>query len=231
MYSLKFVTENNKEYSFENMSLETSALYVQDEAIVKVTLEDAYSKISIQVENDRVKNIYHTYSTSLRNFNKAIVPDSGRNFIGMSQQTVYFWTKCYETRVNDIKTPLYILCGQDNCSSLCFGVIGQDYERDFVSLEPHGGRALSEGSCCGVGVALDTWYLHKTTYRVTGHAQMVLQAHLCGILNLRWRATKELVSSSCGHGTGYAHLTLAAYLSTRYRGVVLHDVTNKSCCG
>lgn len=143
MYSLKFVTENNKEYSFENLPLETNATFEQNEAVVSVIRYSNCSKISIQVENDRVKNIYHTYSTSLRNFNKAIVPDSGRNFIGMSQQTVYFWTKCYETRVNDIKTPLYILCGQDNCSSLCFGVIGQDYERDFVSLEPHGGRALS----------------------------------------------------------------------------------------
>lgn len=142
MYSLKFVTEKKKEYCFENMSLENGE-YQQDGALVKVKRDSLCSKISIQIEQDRVKRIYHTYSTSLRNFNKVIVPDSGRNFIGMTQQMVYFWTKNFETRVNDIKTPLYIFCGQDHCSSLCFGVIGKDFEREFVSLEPHGGRALS----------------------------------------------------------------------------------------
>lgn len=142
MYSLKFVTEKKKEYCFENMSLENGE-YQQDGALVKVKRDGLCSKISIQIEQDRVKRIYHTYSTSLRNFNKVIVPDSGRNFIGMTQQMVYFWTKNFETRVNDIKTPLYIFCGQDHCSSLCFGVIGKDFEREFVSLEPHGGRALS----------------------------------------------------------------------------------------
>ena len=142
MYSLKFVTEKKKEYCFENMSLENGE-YQQDGALVKVKRDGLCSKISIQIEQDRVKRIYHTYSTSLRNFNKVVVPDSGRNFIGMTQQMVYFWTKNFETRVNDIKTPLYIFCGQDHCSSLCFGVIGNDYEREFVSLEPHGGRALS----------------------------------------------------------------------------------------
>ena len=142
MYSLKFVTEKKKEYCFENMSLENGE-YQQDGALVKVKRDGLCSKISIQIEQDRVKRIYHTYSTSLRNFNKVVVPDSGRNFIGMTQQMVYFWTKNFETRVNDIKTPLYIFCGQDHCSSLCFGVIGKDFEREFVSLEPHGGRALS----------------------------------------------------------------------------------------
>lgn len=142
MYSLKFVTEKKKEYCFENMSLENGE-YKQEGVFVKVRREGVCSKISIQVEQDRVKRIFHTYSTSLRNFNKVIVPDSGRNFIGMTQQMVYFWTKNFETRVNDIKTPLYIFCGQDHCSSLCFGAIGKDYEREFLSLEPHGGRALS----------------------------------------------------------------------------------------
>ena len=102
MYSLKFVTEKKKEYCFENMSLENGE-YQQDGALVKVKRDGLCSKISIQIEQDRVKRIYHTYSTSLRNFNKVIVPDSGRNFIGMTQQMVYFWTKNFETRVNDIK--------------------------------------------------------------------------------------------------------------------------------
>ena len=141
MYSLKFVTESNKEYCFENISLDNSS-YEQEGAVVTIDKQGRCSKVRIKVENDRVQKVYHTYSTPLRNFNNVIAPDSGRNFFAL-QHTVYFWTKNYAARVNDIKSPLYILCGQDNCASLCFGIVGKDYERDFKSVEPHGGRALS----------------------------------------------------------------------------------------
>ncbi len=141
MYSLKFVTEKNKEYCFENISLK-SGVYEQDGVTVTIKKQGRCSKILVRAGHDRVKRVYHTYSTSLRNFNHVIVPDSGRNFFGV-EQTVYFWTRNFASRVNDVKSPLYILCGQDNCASLCFGVIGKDYEREFKSVEPHGGRALS----------------------------------------------------------------------------------------
>ena len=141
MYSFKILTENNKEYSFADMSLE-SGEYKQSPVSILVKKDGKCSKISVRVEGDRVKRVYHTYSTPLRNFNRVIAPDSGRDYFG-TEQPVYFWTKKFTSRVYDVKSPLYILCGQDNCASLCFGVIGKDYERDFKSLEPHGARALS----------------------------------------------------------------------------------------
>ncbi|MBR3762583.1 MAG: alpha-galactosidase [Lachnospiraceae bacterium] len=141
MYSLKIVTEKNKEYCFNNMSLE-SGEYQQEQILVCVKKEGRCSKISVHVEEDRVRSVSHTYSTALRNFNNVIAPDSGRDYFH-TIQPVYFWTKNFASRVYDVKSPLYILCGQDNCASLCFGVIGKDYERDFNSLEPHGARALS----------------------------------------------------------------------------------------
>lgn len=141
MYSLKLVTEKNREYCFEDISLE-SRTYEQDGAAVTIQKQGRASRIQVRVKDDRVKHVSHIYSTALRNFHQVIVPDCGRNFIAM-EHTVYFWTKNYASRVNDVKSPLYILCGQDHCASLCFGVIGKDYERDFKSVEPHGGRALS----------------------------------------------------------------------------------------
>ena len=142
MYSLRFVTEKEKEYCFEDLALEVGSI---SKAGAKVTIveEKGYYKVQICMQGDRVKKVYHTYSTALRNFNNVIVPDSGRAFFYGVHQTVYFWTKNFSARVNDVKSPLYILCGQDNCASLCFGIIGKDYERDFKSVEPHGGRALS----------------------------------------------------------------------------------------
>lgn len=142
MYSIRFITEKEREYCFENLALETGMI-VKDGAQLAIEKAGNCSKIQIKVAGDRIKKIYHTYATSLRNFNNVIVPDSGRAFFYGVHQTVYFWTRNFVSRVNDVKTPLYILCGQDNCASLCFGVIGKDYERDFQSVEPHGGRALS----------------------------------------------------------------------------------------
>lgn len=141
MYSLKILTEKNKEYFFEDISLE-SGEHKQDDVVVRIKKQGRCSKVTVQVENDRVKRAYHIYSTALRNFNNVIAPDSGRDFFG-TLQAVYFWTRNFASRVHDVKSPIYILCGQDNCASLCFGVIGKDYERDFNSLEPHGRRALS----------------------------------------------------------------------------------------
>lgn len=141
MYSLRIVSEKNKEYIFENLSPE-SGRYEKENIVLNIEKQGRVSKLSVQIKDDRVKRVYHTYSTRLRNFNDVIAPDSGREFFN-TLQPVYFWTKNFVSRVNDVKTPLYILCGQDNCACLCFGVIGKDYERDFNSLEPHGRRALS----------------------------------------------------------------------------------------
>ena len=53
---------------------------------------------------------------------------------------------------------------------------------------------------------------------------MVLQSHLCRVLDLEIRSTEELASSRCAHGTSYPHLTLAAYLSPRDGGIGADDI-------
>lgn len=105
MYSLKFITEKNKEYCFADMSLE-SGEYKQEGVVVRITKHGKCSKISVQIKNDRVKRVYHIYSTALRNYNKVIIPDSGRDYLA-STHNVYFWRRNYASRVYDVKTPLY----------------------------------------------------------------------------------------------------------------------------
>ena len=86
-----------------------------------------------------------------------------------------------------------------------------------------------EGTGSGVGIALDTWNLDKTAYRVAGHAQVVFKRHLCSVFNLGRTSPKQLIGGSGGHGTCHTHLALTTYLSTRDGGVGAHDVAYQAC--
>ncbi len=141
MYSLEFKTEDGREFVFSDIPLRDGS-YARDGAEVTLKNFGRYTDVSISVNGSRVKETSHIISTELRNFNSVIVPDSGREYMNMLQ-TINFWCRDFEARVNDFKTPLYIFNGQDNCASLCFGIIGRDYERIFHTREPHRVRALS----------------------------------------------------------------------------------------
>ena len=57
-----------------------------------------------------------------------------------------------------------------------------------------------QGAAGSEGVSLDAWNLDQAAYGVAGHAQMVLQAHLCGIFDLCHRAAEELAGRRRSHG-------------------------------
>lgn len=65
-------------------------------------------------------------------------------------------------------------------------------------------------------VALYAWNLHKAAHWVTGHAEVMLKAHLCGIFYLRGTAAEHLAGCAGGHGACHAHLALTAYVGTAY---------------
>ena len=54
----------------------------------------------------------------------------------------------------------------------------------MLTVGEHGVGVGIQGAGCGDGVALDAGHLHQTTYGVARQTQVVLQAHLGGILNL-----------------------------------------------
>ncbi len=141
MYSLKFKSELGKEYRFDDIPLSDGS-FTQDDATVTLKNNGRYTDISIEIKGSRACEVTHSLSTALRNFHSVIVPDSGREYINL-MQTIGIWCKDFKSAINDVKTPLYIFNGQDGCASLCFGIIGQDYERNFRSTEPHRTRALS----------------------------------------------------------------------------------------
>ena len=47
-----------------------------------------------------------------------------------------------------------------------------------------------------IGITFYARYLHETTHRVAGHAQVVFKPHLGRIFYLGWATSKELVGSS-----------------------------------
>ena len=86
-------------------------------------------------------------------------------------------------------------------------------------------------TCGGIGITLDTGYLHKTADWIAGHAKMVLQAHFRSILDLCGRTAKELVGSSRSHGTCHTYLALASHLGTGNGGIGLYHIAKQGSCG
>ena len=86
-------------------------------------------------------------------------------------------------------------------------------------------------TCGGIGITLDTGYLHQTTDGVTCHTKMMLQAHLGGILYLCRRTAKKLVGSGRCHGACHTYLALTAYLGTGNGCIGLYHIAEKSGCG
>ncbi len=91
---------------------------------------------------NRILEITHRITIGLRNFDKVIVPDSGR-YISQKFQLVDFWGFDKKSLINNVCIPLYIFTGQDHAANLAFGMIGQLYETRFRCLQPYIGRALS----------------------------------------------------------------------------------------
>ncbi|MBD3321403.1 MAG: hypothetical protein GF350_09950 [Chitinivibrionales bacterium] len=90
---------------------------------------------------DTVTSISYEITTPLRNFHEVFVPDTGRLYPN-ERQLVTFWGRTFETRINNIRMPVYILTGQNRRPSFMFGVIGQNFETDFAVKEPAMRRAL-----------------------------------------------------------------------------------------
>src|SRR5208282_5304487 len=75
--------------------------------------------------------------------------------------------------------------------------------------------------------ALDARNLHQPGDRIATHAQVMLDADLGGVLDLRVAATERGGESAGGHRTGYADLPLATDLGSGQGGVPLAQPANR----
>jgi hypothetical protein len=88
-----------------------------------------------------ITGIVYSASIALPNFHQAIVPDGGRYYI-TEKELVDFWAKRWKSSLNNICVPIMILTGTDHYAQFAFGVIGDFFETDFVTVEPAKHRAL-----------------------------------------------------------------------------------------
>ena len=65
-------------------------------------------------------------------------------------------------------------------------------------------------------------YLDEARNRITGEAQIVLHAYFRGVFHLVGCSPQVLRKSGGGHGAGYAHFSLAAYVRAGNGGVFLY---------
>jgi len=88
-----------------------------------------------------VQSVEYNLYSDMRNYHKVIIPESGRWYINMTQ-LVSFWRYKNDSSVGDVKLPIYVFTGQDLNMAMAFGVVGENYETSFKTLEPEVNRAL-----------------------------------------------------------------------------------------
>src|SRR3954452_248807 len=94
-----------------------------------------------------------------------------------------------------------------------------------VTVQGHPGRG--DGFDRTDGVAFDARDLHKSADRIAGQPEVVLDADLCGVLDLVRCATEDLRQAGRGHRARRSDLALTAHLGARDRGVLLEQDSDR----
>jgi len=141
LFKVKVTTRKNAVAEFEFEDFAQNRSRTEKGIRLRVSRTFPYKVTATPPKNDRIRSISYTVSTHLKNFHQVIVPDTGRFYFPQSQ-LVDFWGKTWPSRVNNIRMPAFILTGQDLFADFIFGVIGENYETDFIGKEPGTNRAL-----------------------------------------------------------------------------------------
>ena len=135
-------TESGRATRFRLASPKSRSLKENGFSLSRGAGEPIPVKITPPDPTDRIVKISYILTLPLRNFHSVIIPDTGRNY-AKSTQLVQLWGLRLESQVGFIRMPLYILLGHDQCTSLAFGIIGENCETSFITAEPHSTPALS----------------------------------------------------------------------------------------
>ncbi len=141
-FSIQVVTRGAGACTFELGTAGPTALTSEGGVRLTASGEGPLKVVITPPADDRIERIVYAVSLPLRNYHEVIVPDTGRSY-SLSTQLVGFWGSRQESRVNNVRMPLYVLTGLDHRPALAFGVIGRNYETDFVVREPAQRRALA----------------------------------------------------------------------------------------
>lgn len=139
---IKVILRSSKEIVFTEIQLEKK--YIKEDQGVKINVGSSFPatvKITPPSVEDPIASIEYDLVTHIKDYHKVIIPDGGREYSSRTQ-LVNFWSSSYSSCVNNIRMPLYVFTGQDMFMSMAFGIIGENFETDFITLEPRTNRAL-----------------------------------------------------------------------------------------
>lgn len=93
---------------------------------------------------ERIVSLEYLLRAPMGNFDEVVPPDSGRWFMNLMHVTS-FWKfgRLAQSKINDVKVPLYMFTGRDGNVELALGLIGSLTETDMRLLEPVSNRALN----------------------------------------------------------------------------------------
>lgn len=140
MYSVTVTSVSGNKWEFSGLQLKNQSLE-KDGLRLTIKEDNKCFAVTADCACEEIFQISHRYTTPLRNFNTVIIPDGGREYPGL-MQPINFWSFCKDSVVSNIRTPLFIFCGQNGNASFVFGLIGREYERTFRCVEPYNSRAL-----------------------------------------------------------------------------------------
>jgi alpha-galactosidase len=93
---------------------------------------------------ERIVSIEYLLRAPMANFDEVVPPDSGRWFMNLMHVTGFWkYGRLAQSKINDVKVPLYMFTGRDGNVDLALGVIGALAETDLRLLEPVSNRALN----------------------------------------------------------------------------------------
>lgn len=136
--------ESGEEREFGPFALGETADITQDDFEVSVG-RTAPFQVSVRPPRDeRIVSLEYLLRAPMGNFDEVVPPDSGRWFMNLMHVTGFWkYGRLAQSKINDVKVPLYMFTGRDGNVELAMGVIGALAETDLRLLEPVSNRALN----------------------------------------------------------------------------------------
>ncbi|MFF9105668.1 alpha-galactosidase [Streptomyces rubrogriseus] len=135
---------SGEEREFGPFALGEPAGFVQDDFEVSLSATAPFRVAVRPPKGEQIASLEYLLRAPMGNFDEVVPPDSGRWFMNLMHVTGFWkYGRLAQSKVNDVKVPLYVFTGRDGGVELAMGVIGPLVETDFRLLEPVSNRALN----------------------------------------------------------------------------------------
>ncbi len=136
--------ESGEEREFGPFALGEAAAVTREGVEVGVGAAAPYRVTVRPPGGERIVSLEYLLRAPMGNFDEVVPPDSGRWFMNLMHVTGFWkYGRLAQSKINDVKVPLYLFTGRDGNVELAMGVLGELVETDLRLLEPVSNRALN----------------------------------------------------------------------------------------